>query len=48
MDTIRTAIPTTDRIGITAIPGLTIGTAGTGIITATIVTTTIITATKVT
>jgi len=45
--TIRIAIPTTDRIATTAITGLTIGTAGTAIITATIVTTTII-GTKVT
>jgi len=44
--TIRTA--TTGPIRTIATTGLTIGTAGTGIITATIVTTTIITATKVT
>ena len=43
MDTIRTVIPTTDRIGITAIPGLTIGTAGTEItIVTTDITTTIV------
>jgi hypothetical protein len=41
--TIRTAIPTTDRIGITGIPDLTIGTAGTGItIVTTDITTTIV------
>jgi hypothetical protein len=45
--TIRTAIPTTDRIATMAITGLTIGTAGIAITTATIVTT-IITGTKVT
>jgi hypothetical protein len=36
--TIRTVIPTTDRIGIMAITGLIMGTAGTAITTATIVT----------
>jgi hypothetical protein len=42
-DTIRTAIPTTDRIGITGITDLTIGTAGTGItIVTTDITTTIV------
>ena len=41
--TIRTAIPITDRIGITGIPDLTIGTAGTGITIATTdITTTIV------
>lgn len=45
--TIRIVIPTTDRIVTMAITGLTIGMAGTAIITATIVTTTII-GTKVT
>ena len=41
--TIRTAIPTTDRIGITGITDLTIGTAGTGItIVTTDITTTIV------
>jgi hypothetical protein len=33
--TIRTVIPTTDRIGITGITDLTMGTAGAGIIIAT-------------
>ena len=41
--TIRTAIPTTDRIGITGILDLTIGTPGTGItIVTTDITTTIV------
>jgi hypothetical protein len=42
-DTIHTAIPTTDRIGITGITDLTIGTAGAGItIVTTDITTTIV------
>ena len=40
--TIRTAIHTTDRIGITEITDLTIGTAGAGVIIVTDITTTIV------
>ena len=42
MDTIRTAIPITDRIGIMATTGLTTGTAGIAITATTVITTGII------